>query len=209
MTTETVTLRPVTAADAEALSDLVVQLFHTEVPGALRGDRAGHVRLFRYLVEHELAAGVCGRFLAVDEAGASLGSGSVRLFGEPALVSLPSGLLALAARSVGVANTVRMVGTLLRGSLVAETPLRRGECFIYSVVVAERLRGRGIGHAMMGQIEEVARRAGARSALLRVISGNARARSLYLKLGYRVISHTPAWVTWVGMPSELMRKELA
>lgn len=209
MATETVTLRPATAADAEALADLVVQLYHTEVPGGLRGPRAGQVRLFRYLIEHELAGGVRGRFLGVDEAGAPVGSASMRLYGDPTLATLPPGLLSVAARTIGVGDSMRFVGAMLRGSLVGESSLRRGECFVYSVVVAERQRGRGVGHAMMAQLEAYARRAGARSALLRVIVGNERARSLYLKLGYRVFSRTPPWVDWVGLPSELMRKELS
>jgi ribosomal protein S18 acetylase RimI-like enzyme len=208
MATETVTLRPATAADAETLADLVVQLYHTEVPGGLRSPRAGQLRLFRYLIEHELAGGVRGRFLAVDEGGAPVGSASVRLYGDPTLATLPPGLASVAVRSVGLGDTLRIAGAMLRGSLVGETTLRRGECFIYSVVVAERQRGRGLGQAMMVQLEAHARHAGARIALLRVIVGNERARSLYLKLGYEVVSRTPPWIDRVALPSELMRKEL-
>lgn len=208
MPTETVTLRQATAADAEALAALVVQLYHSEVPGGLRSDPAGQRRLFRYLIEHELLGGVRGRFLAVGEGGAALGSASVRLYGDPSLTTLPRGLVAVAARSVGLGDTLRIVGTMLRGALVGETSLRRGECFIYSVVVDRAHRGRGVGQAMMAQLEERARRAGARAALLRVIVGNERARALYLRLGYRVVGRTPPWLDRLALPSELLRKEL-
>ncbi|NTU85335.1 MAG: GNAT family N-acetyltransferase [Chloroflexales bacterium] len=208
MATEMVTLRPATAADAEALADLVVQLYHSEVPRGLRGPRDGQVRLFRYLIEHELLAGVRGRFLAVDAADSPIGSASVRLWGDQLLTSLPPRVLSVATRSLGIADTLRLFGTTLRSALVAETPLRRDECFVYSVVVTEPERGRGVGAAIMEQIEDYARQAGARTALLRVIIGNARARHLYLKLGYHVVSRTPLWADLVGMPSELLRKDL-
>lgn len=208
MPTETVTLRQATAADAEALAALVVQLYHSEVPGGLRSDPAGQRRLFRYLVEHELRGGVRGRFLALGEGGAAIGSASVRLFGDPNLTTLPPGLVSVAARSVGLGDTLRIVGTMLRGALVGETGLRRGECFVYSVVVDRAHRGRGVGQAMMAQLEERARGAGARAALLRVIVGNERARALYLRLGYRVVGRTPPWLDRLALPSELLRKEL-
>ncbi len=209
MPTETVTLRPVTAADAEALAELIIQLYHSEVPGGLRAPLEGQRRLFRYMVEHELASGVRGRFLAIAEDGAPVGSASVRLYDDTPLTGLPPRLLSVAARSVGPGDTLRMLSLVLRGSLVGETGLRRGECFVYSVVVDAAHRGRGVGQAMMGQLEEHARRAGAHAALLRVIVGNERARRLYLALGYRVVSRTPRWIDWLGLPSELMRKELS
>ncbi len=209
MATETVTLRPATAADAEALTELVVQLFHAEVPGVLRGPRAGQLRLVRHLVEHELATGARGRFLALDEHGVAVGTASLRRSGDTGFVTLPPGTVRLALRSLGLLNTLILAGSMLRASLVGETPLRPGECYIYSVVVAEAYRGRGIGDAIMAQIEEEARQSGARVALLRVIAGNERARRLYLQRGYRVIARTPRLVRWIGIPSELMRKDLS
>lgn len=203
-----VILRPVTASDAEALAGLVVQLIHAEAPGSLRGPRAGQVRLFTYLIGHELADSTRGRFLAVDEAGTPMGSASVRIAGDSATATLPPRLLSVAARSIGPLNTARLLATMLRGSLAGETPLRRGECFIYSVVVDEAHRGRGVGTAMMEQLEAHAGAGGARAALLRVIVGNTRARALYLRLGYRVVGRTPVWADGLIMPSELLRKDL-
>ncbi|MEI8165067.1 MAG: GNAT family N-acetyltransferase [Chloroflexales bacterium] len=203
-----VTLRSATASDAKALADLIVQLYQSEQPGGLRGPRDGQVRLFQYLIEHELRAGIQGRFLAVDAADTALGSASVRLNGDPQLATLPPNLFAVAARALGLTDTLRLFSAMLRGSLLTETSLRRDECFVYSVIVAEGERGRGVGATMMAQIEQYARTAGARAALLRVIVGNAHARHLYLKLGYRVIGRTPTWADWFSPPSELLRKEL-
>lgn len=208
MATETVTLRPVTATDAETLAELVVQLFHAEAPGMLRGPRDGQVRLIRHIIEHELAGGVRGRFLAIDAAGTPVGSASLRLYGDPSTVSLPANTLVLAVRHLGPINTLTLLGNIMRASLVGETSLRPGECYIYSVVVDESLRGRGIGNAIMEQIEEQARLAGAQVAFLRVISGNEPARRLYLRRGYRIVARTTALASWLGIPSELMRKDL-
>jgi ribosomal protein S18 acetylase RimI-like enzyme len=209
MSTETVTLRPVTAADAAALAALVAQLYRAEEPGVLRGPPAGQLRLFSHLLEHELHGGARGRFLAVDELGRPLGSISVRLAGDPAPGPLPAGLFAAAVRHVGPADALRFYGYLLRSALTAETPLRRGECYIYSVVVDEGHRRRGIGQAMIAQLEEHARRAGAGAALLRVMAANEAARSLYLRLGYRRLGSSSPFARLLGVPSELMRKELS
>jgi ribosomal protein S18 acetylase RimI-like enzyme len=208
MATEMVTLRPVTADDVGHMAALVAQLYQAEEPRVLRGPEVGRLRLFGYMLGHELAAGARGRFLAVGEDGAPLGSASVRLAGDPAPGPLPHGLFGAALRAVGLPDTLRFYGYLLRGSLVAETPLRRGECYIYSVVVHPGARRRGVGATMMGQVESYARAAGAHVALLRVMADNDAARRLYLRLGYRTVSRSSPLAAALGVPSELMRKEL-
>ncbi|MCX7792617.1 MAG: GNAT family N-acetyltransferase [Chloroflexaceae bacterium] len=208
MTTETVTLRPATSTDAGTLAELVVQLFHAEMPGVLRGPRAGQVQLMRHLVEHELASGVRGRFVALDASGNVVGSASIRLYGDVSTVNLPRGTLTLAIRCLGPLNTLILIGSMLRAALVGETRLRPGECYIYSVVVAEDQRGRGIGDAIMERIEDQARGMGASIAYLRVISSNQPARRLYLRRGYQIVARTSPFAGRISIPSELMRKDL-
>lgn len=208
MTTETVTLRPATSADAETLAELVVQLFHAEMPGVLRGPRAGQVRLMRHLVEHELATGVRGRFMALDTSCNVVGSASIRLHGDVSTVNLPRGTLTLAIRCLGPLNTLILVGNMVRAALVGETRLRPGECYVYSVVVTEDRRGRGLGDAIMQQIEEQARCMGVSVAYLRVISSNQPARRLYLRRGYQIVARTSRFAGRIAIPSELMRKDL-
>jgi ribosomal protein S18 acetylase RimI-like enzyme len=77
------------------------------------------------------------------------------------------------------------------------------------VVVDESQRRRGVGRAMIAQMEEQARRAGAATALLRVMAGNSGARELYLRLGYRTLARSSPLARLLGVPSELMRKELS
>jgi ribosomal protein S18 acetylase RimI-like enzyme len=209
MSTETVSLRPVTPADAAALAELVAELYHAEEPGVLRAPLESRLRLFRHMLEHELAGGARGRFLAVDEAGAPLGSISLRFYRDLAPPELPPHLFVTAVRTVGLADAARFYGYLMRGALSSETALRRGECYIYSVVVRSSARRRGVGATMMAQAEAYARNLGVDAALLRVMAGNEAARRLYQSLGYRIISRTPPYVALFGLPSELMRKELS
>ncbi len=209
MALDTVTLRSATLSDAAALSELVVELYQTELPGSLHSPRSSQLQLFRYLVEHELnVGGSAGRFLAVDEAGLVVGTASVRMAGDVVLSSLPPKLFSVCLSSIGLVDTARLFGALLRSSFSADPPLRLGECFVYSVIVSKQARGRGVGSAMMAQVEAFAYQAGAQLALLRVIAGNQRARDFYLRLGYQFVSHTPPWIAWLGVPSDLLRKEL-
>jgi ribosomal protein S18 acetylase RimI-like enzyme len=58
-------------------------------------------------------------------------------------------------------------------------------CEIETLVVAEALRGSGIGKALMGTAEQIARDRGARGLRVDVLIGNEDARRLYHGLGYR------------------------
>jgi ribosomal protein S18 acetylase RimI-like enzyme len=53
-------------------------------------------------------------------------------------------------------------------------------------------RGRGVGRALLQAIEEHARRLGACKITLEVLSGNERAKALYLALGYGDYQLDPA-----------------
>jgi ribosomal protein S18 acetylase RimI-like enzyme len=208
MTAQAITLRPAAAADAEAMAGLLVQLYRTEVPGVLHGQVAGQVRLFQHIVAYELAGGVSGRYVAVDAAGQVLGSASLRTPSSPIEMTLPPGLLRVALTTVGLNDTLGLLLSALRASFSSEVSLRAGEGYIYSVVVDAAARGRGVGAAMMCQLEEIARHMGLSAALLRVLVGNETARRLYLRLGYSVVSRTPPLLDWMTFPTELMRKGL-
>lgn len=208
MTTEAITLRPATTDDVGPMTTLLVQLYRTEAPGVLRGPVDGQVRLFRHLVEYELSGGGGGRYVAVDTSGTIVGSASLRSPGRSVEVLLPSGTLQVAVSSIGLSDTLRLILGALRASLISEVNLSVGEYYIYSVVVDEGARRRGIGAAMVGQIESIARSLGARRALLRVLVVNESARRLYLRLGYRAVSRTPQILDWLTFPSELMQKDL-
>jgi ribosomal protein S18 acetylase RimI-like enzyme len=208
MAIDLITLRPAALGDAGAVAGLLVQLYHAEAPGVLRGLGERHTRLFCHLIEYEIARGSGGRYVAADAAGRVVGSASLRSPAVPVEVGLPPGVLGASLSTVGLGDTLRLIGSALRASLTSDVALGRDECYIYSVVVDEVARGRGVGAAMMVQLEELARRQGARTALLRVIVGNATARRLYTRLGYRLLSRTSAFLDPFTFPTELMRKEL-
>jgi GNAT superfamily N-acetyltransferase len=63
---------------------------------------------------------------------------------------------------------------------------------VHDVGVLPEHRGRGIGRALLRAIEDEARRRGACKVTLEVLSGNERAKALYLALGYGDYQLDPA-----------------
>jgi ribosomal protein S18 acetylase RimI-like enzyme len=64
----------------------------------------------------------------------------------------------------------------------------RRTLFVNDVEIHERHRGRGLGRAAMGLIEDEARRRGIDRVELNVFGGNVAARSLYRSLGYQEVA---------------------
>lgn len=58
---------------------------------------------------------------------------------------------------------------------------------IDNVIVAESWRGRGIGQALIGWIEDYARQKGCEKVVLDAYTTNERAHAFYLRLGYRIV----------------------
>ena len=205
---EQISLHAATAADARVLAELTVQLYQSELPNLLRASRSAQFRFFRYLIEHEFACGVRGRYLALDASGTPVGTLSLRLANDPAPTQLPPRLLNVALETVGLADTLQLTGVALRGLISPEPSLRRGEGFIHSLVVREDRRGSGIGATMMQLLEKYACGIDLHTMLLRVVVGNSRAISFYQRLGYRVVDSPPPWAAWITLPVLLMRKDL-
>jgi ribosomal protein S18 acetylase RimI-like enzyme len=80
----------------------------------------------------------------------------------------------LDGRPIGLANCFTGFSTF------AALPLVN----IHDLAVLPGYRGRGIGRALLRAVEDEARRRGASKVTLEVLSGNARAKALYLALGY-------------------------
>ena len=60
--------------------------------------------------------------------------------------------------------------------------------FVYDIEIGEAHRGRGLGRAAMGLVEEEAHRRGIDRVTLNVFGGNDVARNLYRSLGYAEIA---------------------
>ena len=58
--------------------------------------------------------------------------------------------------------------------------------YINMIAVYPRFRGRGVGGALMTQVDRLAREAGCTRASIEVFDSNERALRLYLKLGFRI-----------------------
>jgi len=102
----------------------------------------------------------------------------------------------------------RSVGGDLRNVLVASVKgemvgyinpvIDRHEGWIGGVGVIPNMRGKGIGHKLMGSAEELCRSRGVHDIYLEVIEGNDRAQRLYEELGYVA---TRKFVTAEGKPA--------
>jgi ribosomal protein S18 acetylase RimI-like enzyme len=85
----------------------------------------------------------------------------------------------------------RVVGYLWAGRGEGNTGIylfMRRSLFVYVLAVAEAERGRGVGRALLGAIEDEARACDAEIVQLSVVGANARAKALYRSLGYEVSS---------------------
>jgi GNAT superfamily N-acetyltransferase len=103
----------------------------------------------------------------------------------PGLAATP-GAFSLLARldgeAVGLANCFTGYSTFAAAPLVN----------LHDVAVHPGHRGRGIGRALLRAVEDEARRRGAVKVTLEVLSGNERAKALYVALGYGDYQLDPA-----------------
>jgi len=103
----------------------------------------------------------------------------------PGLAATP-GAFSLLARfdgeAIGLANCFTGYSTFAAAPLVN----------VHDMAVRPDHRGRGIGKALLGAVEAEARHRGACKITLEVLSGNERAKALYLALGYGDYQLDPA-----------------
>jgi ribosomal protein S18 acetylase RimI-like enzyme len=103
----------------------------------------------------------------------------------PGLAATP-GAFSMIARlngePVGLANCFTGFSTFAAEPLVN----------VHDMSVLAEHRGRGVGRALMKAVEREARRRGACKITLEVLSGNDRAKALYLALGYGDYQLDPA-----------------
>lgn len=63
--------------------------------------------------------------------------------------------------------------------------------YCYEIHLEEHVRGRGMGKRLMGQLEEVGRRAEVKKAMLTVFKKNKAAVEFYERLGYKEDEYSP------------------
>ncbi|HEU5010907.1 MAG TPA: GNAT family N-acetyltransferase [Roseiflexaceae bacterium] len=203
----TATLRLARYSDIAALAVLQAQLYHAEAPGALRGPLDRQHALLRYVLEGD-PRGLRRRYVWTDAHDTAIATASLQIPGDLLIGFTPPGTVQRAFALLGFTNALRLIGTLVRVSLASNGPSNRTCAYIHSVVVDERMRGQGIGHALMLAMEDEVRQHGVETVQLRVVVGNHGARRLYERLGYTMIGRTPRWLDWATFPTELMEKRL-
>ena len=98
-----------------------------------------------------------------------------------------------------------------------DTPIGLANCFfgfstfaakplvnIHDMVVDPDHRGKGVGKALFGTVEDTARQAGACKVTLEVLNGNHAAKALYTSLGYGDYALDPATGTALFWQKKLM-----
>lgn len=120
----------------------------------------------------------------------------------------PEVAAALAVDPATIRHTVLAVDH--DGTPIGHAVLRdhHGEWEVKRVVVAAGQRGRGVGRAVMTEVERVARAAGASRVILQTGDRQPEAEALYLALGWTRI---PVYAPWdVALPdSRCFEKRLA
>ena len=101
------------------------------------------------------------------------------LAGTPGAFSL---IARLGGEAAGIANYFTAFSTFAAAPLVN----------VHDIAVAPAHRGRGIGKALLLAVEAEARARGACKVTLEVLSGNERAKALYVALGYGDYQLDPA-----------------
>lgn len=201
------TIRLARTDDIPTIARLLAQLYHAEIPGALRGPSAGQLALLRYTLERGSGA-LFRRYVALDQGENVVALASLRLGRDRTNFTPPPGTLRHAVNQIGLFNALWLFGTLTRASMTPEAVIGLHGAFLHSVVVDEQARGHGIGSWLLDQAERIAQSEGARTIQLRVVVGNDAAKRLYLRHGYRVIGRTLPLLDWVSFPTELLRKTL-
>ncbi|MCU1405356.1 MAG: acetyltransferase [Glaciihabitans sp.] len=107
----------------------------------------------------------------------------------------PEVIAVLAVHPEDVAATVLVIDE--DGTPIGHAVLRmlRGEWEVKRVVVADGQRGRGVGRALMAELERIAREAGAARLILQTGDLQPDAVALYTRIGYTPIPIYEPYVT--------------
>jgi GNAT superfamily N-acetyltransferase len=191
-----------------AIASLLVELYAAELPGALRGSRAGQERLLAFTLAAKQGQGLRGRLVAVDTAGVVVGTAAMDRPDAPPYERAPGGTVRRAIHEIGVGPTARLLLTVARSLIAVQRPVMADAIGVHSVVVDRRHRGQGVGRALMAAVEEQTRQHGFQAAWLQVLAQNQPARQLYERLGYSEVWASPRWAQLLTWPSAVLRKQL-
>lgn len=203
------TVRPATPADLPEIARLIVQLYDTELPGALVGPPEKKQALMRFTLEANGEAALRQRYMLCAADGQVAGTGMLQFPGDPTFERAPAGTVRKATALLGVRYSARLLFTAAKTLLTVYKQRNPAAALVHSVVVDEQFRGHGLGRMLMGELERTAAGHGYRSTVLQVLADNVSARTLYLHMGYRDIWQSPAWTRHFTWATHVMQKELS
>ncbi|NTU81687.1 MAG: GNAT family N-acetyltransferase [Chloroflexales bacterium] len=190
------------------IASLLVELYAAELPGALRGPPAGQTRLLAFTLAAKQGQGLRGRLVAVEKAGAIIGTAAFDRPDAPPYERAPDGTVRHALQELGAGPTARLLLTVARSLIGVQRPSMADAVGVHSVVVDSRHRGQGVGRALMVAVEDQARQHGFQAAWLQVLTQNQPARQLYERLGYTEVWASPRWAQLLTWPSAVLGKQL-
>ena len=202
------TVRPAILSDSQAVAQLLVQLTHAQAPGVLVGSLERQRSLMRYTLESNHGAGLRERLVAETEQGI-VGTAAAHVPGTPRATQVDGTTVRVAVALLGYRSSARLLFTLEMVQLAAcltypKHP--RSGLSVYGVSVDEHARHQGIGRALMGQCETIARQQEFSLIHLRVIVSNRPALAFYQHLGYQIIGRTPRWLDPLTFPTLVLQK---
>ncbi|NTU78006.1 MAG: hypothetical protein HGA45_01165 [Chloroflexales bacterium] len=111
----------------------------------MRGPPAGQVRLLAFTLAAKQGQGLRGRLIAVDAAGAILGTAAINRPDAPPYERAPDGTVRHALQEIGAGPTAWLPLTVARSLIRAQRPAMADAVGVHSVVVDTRHRGQGVG----------------------------------------------------------------
>lgn len=202
-------IRPATENDIPEISRLIIQLYQSELPGALTGNLEMQGKLLRFTLEANGESALQNRYVLCDESGNVIGTGMIEFSGDKPYDRAPNGTVSKAFQTIGFKATLRLLGTVARSLVGVYQHRDSSSALIHSVVVERNQRGRGAGKKLMQDLELVIRKRGVTHMRLQVLESNAEARHFYEKLGYQEIWRSSWWQALLSWRNLVMEKRVA
>jgi ribosomal protein S18 acetylase RimI-like enzyme len=202
------TIRPATRADLPDLARLIVELYQSELPGALTGPVEKQAELLRFTLEANGDKALHHRYVLCNDHGAIIGTGMIEFPGDRRFDRAPDGTVAAAIRTLGAFRAMRLFGTVVRTVFGVYRHDDPHSALIHTVVVTARERGRGAGAALMDHLEHTIHARRYACARLQVLAWNTAAQRFYACRGYVEIWRLSGWRALLSWPSVVMEKSL-
>ncbi|NTV63884.1 MAG: GNAT family N-acetyltransferase [Oscillochloris sp.] len=208
LTDQALVIRPAEHQDLPQIAKLLVQLYASELPGALVGPHQAQQALLLFVLNAYGGQGLRRRYVLVDHADSVQATAAIQLPDEPTFERAPKGTIRQALTCLGLRNTAQLLLVVIRSMLVAPHQRPPNSALLHSLVVDERQRGKGLGSMMMDKLEAEVRTANYQTATLQVLDSNQTAYQLYRRRGYQVFWSSPAYLHALTWPTHLMHKPL-